>query len=402
MTVRLCVGALAGPSRIGRLCLSEHQVGPRLARGNWAAYSGPAMNRTNAWMRADVRDKRRRRLVAAALAAVLGAAGSAAGLNTSTPPGSPRRDDSMHLSIDNTLQDLLRHPSFAGHARLLLPWDDRAYDEAMPLSQIGALLPYHSHVEPRIVVDALNRMIDDTRRGQAVFHRFYSPDQRRADPTKENTGLFFFRGEPGAPFALIAPGGGFAYVGSVHEGFPHAQEISRKGFNALVLRYRPGLGEKAATEDMAAALSWLVGHAAELGIDATGYSVWGSSAGARMAANIGSDGPGSFGGDAVQKPAVVVMAYTGHARFTSHEPPTFVVVGDQDGIATPATMERRVASLRAQGARVEYRRYEGLGHGFGLGRGTKADGWVGEAVCFWSEVIQQRRCTSTPRPQGRR
>lgn len=256
----------------------------------------------------------------------------------------------------------------------------------MPLRQIGSLLPYHSHVDPRVVVEALNRMIDDTGRGQLVFHRFYTPDARRADPSKENTGLFFFRGKPGAPFALIAPGGGFAYVGSVHEGFPHAQEISRQGFNAFVLRYRPGRGEQAATEDMAAALAWLFRHAAELGVDTAGYSVWGSSAGARMAANIGSNGPGGFGGGALPKPAVVVMAYTGHTRLTPHEPPSFVVVGEQDGIAPPASMERRVAALRAQGTRVEYHRFEGLGHGFGLGTGTSAEGWVRDAVRFWTAV----------------
>lgn len=341
-------------------------------------------------MRSDVLDSPCRRRVAATLAAGFGVA-VAAGLAAATPPTTHHRDDGMHLNIDDRLQTLLSHPAFAGHARLLLPWDDRCDDEAMPLRQIGSLLPYHSHVEPRVVVAALNRMIGDTRRGQVVFHRFYTAAQRSADPTTENTGLFFFRGSPGAPFALIAPGGGFAYVGSVHEGFPHAQEISRQGYNAFALRYRPGLGELAATQDMAAALSWLFRHSAELGIDTAGYAVWGSSAGARMAANIGSRGPAGFGGDALPKPSVVVMAYTGHARFTSDEPPTLVVGGDQDSIAPPATMERRVAALRAQGTRVEYRRYAGLGHGFGLGTGTRAEGWVAEAVRFWSEVNQRAR-----------
>lgn len=103
-------------------------------------------------------------------------------------------------------------------------------------------------------------------------------------------------------------------------------------------------------------------------------------------------------------PALVVMAYTNHARFTSPEPLTFVVVGDQDGIAPPATMERRVAALRAQGTRVEFHRYESVGHGFGLGTATSADGWVAEVVRFRSEVIQRRRCASSthPRLQGRR
>lgn len=335
-------------------------------------------------------------MVAAALVASCPGAGADAApvvqqVTTAGKAVTAEQDARSHLNADDRLGDLLRHPAFAGHARLLLPWDDRAYDEALPLRQIGSLLPYHRHVEPSVVVEALNRMIDDTRRGQVVFHRFYTPDQRGAAPTRENTGLFFFRGKPGAPFALIAPGGGFAYVGSVHEGFPHALQISRQGYNAFVLRYRPGMGEQAATQDMAAALSWLFRNAAELGIATAGYSVWGSSAGARMAANIGSDGTGAFGGGALPKPSAVVMAYTGHMRFTSNEPPTFVVVGGQDGIAPPATMQRRVEALRRQGTRVEFRQVEGLGHGFGVGTGTPAEGWVDDAVRFWAEVRQQRR-----------
>jgi hypothetical protein len=54
-------------------------------------------------------------------------------------------------------------------------------------------------------------------------------------------------GRPGAPFAVVCPGGGFSYVGSVHEGFPHAAAISSKGLNAFVrrmgLRSHPVLGE---------------------------------------------------------------------------------------------------------------------------------------------------------------
>jgi hypothetical protein len=97
-------------------------------------------------------------------------------------------------------------------------------------------------------------MIDDATAGKPVFYRFYSEAERRQQPARSNTGLFFFRGRPGSPFAVISPGGGFSYVGSVHEGFPYAEAISRKGYNAFVLKYRAGNGGTVATEDLAAAL----------------------------------------------------------------------------------------------------------------------------------------------------
>ena len=90
----------------------------------------------------------------------------------------------------------------------------------MRLRNLDSLLPYHSHVDPRTVVDALNHMIDDVDNGRTVFYELYTEQEKKQQPTKSNTGLFFFRGKPGAPFAIISPGGGFSYVASVHEGFP--------------------------------------------------------------------------------------------------------------------------------------------------------------------------------------
>jgi acetyl esterase/lipase len=288
-----------------------------------------------------------------------------------------------HLTVDHSIRDLLNHPALAGYGRLILPWDDRAYDEDMRLSNVGSLLPYHSHVRPDVVVGALNRMIDDASSGKAVFFNIYTEAQKRADPSKSHAGLFFFRGKAGAPFAIVAPGGGFSYVGSVHEGFPHALEISNRGYNAFVLKYRVGQGGSVATQDMAAAISYVFKNAETLGVSTRDYSVWGSSAGARMAAAIGSHGVASLGGDRLPKPSAVVIAYTGHSDYSSDEPPTFVVVGEQDRISPPSSMERRIAALRKAGTAVEYRKFPNVGHGFGLGTGTSAEGWVADAIRFW-------------------
>jgi acetyl esterase/lipase len=287
------------------------------------------------------------------------------------------------LSADSTIGDLLSHPAFHGFARRILPWDDRDYDRQAKLSALAALLPYHSHVDTASTVGALNRLIDDADRGRQICFEIYTEDEKRAEPAKAQTGLFFVRGEPGAPFAVIAPGGGFAYVGSVHEGFPYAVAISLAGLNAFVLKYRAGQGGAVATQDLAAAIGFVFRNAVRLGVDRRGYSLWGSSAGARMAASIGSHGVARFGGGDFPKPSAVVMAYTAHSDHTAQEPPTFAVVGERDGISPPSAMKRRISDLRRVGTEVAYREYPGLGHGFGLGIGTSAEGWIGDALRFW-------------------
>lgn len=325
-------------------------------------------------------------LLLAALAAESGGAETQPNLRADTDE--KRAPKAGHLSTENSIGDLLNHPAFTGYSRLLMPWDDRAYNDTMALTDVGSLLPYHTLVDPTTVIAGLNHMIDDVNNGRPVFYDIYTEAQKQAEPAKGQTGLFFFRGKPGAPFALISPGGGFSYVGSVHEGFPYAVEIARKGYNAFVLKYRVGYGGAVATEDLAAAISYIFKHAKALGVDIRDYSLWGSSAGARMAAAIGSHGVAAFGGDDLPPPATVVMAYTAHSDTSSDEPPTFVVVGEEDGIAPPSAMERRVATLRQAGTEVEFHKYKGLGHGFGPGTGTVAQGWITDATRFWRKFIK--------------
>jgi acetyl esterase/lipase len=154
------------------------------------------------------------------------------------------------------------------------------------------------------------------------------------------------------------------------------------------LQYRVG-GEQVACEDLAAALSFIFENAETFGVSTENYSVWGSSAGARMAARIGSYGAAAYGGDEIPRPSTVAMAYTGHADFTESDPPTFVVVGDRDGIASASTMERRLNSMRSAGIDVEFHVYPNVGHGFGLGIGTNAEGWLDDAARFWESHMPE-------------
>lgn len=48
-------------------------------------------------------------------------------------------------------------------------------------------------------------------------------------------------------------------------------------------------------------------------------------------------------------------------------------------------MQGRISALRRAGSEVEYREYSGLGRGFGLGIGTSAEGWIGDAIHFWKQ-----------------
>ncbi len=167
----------------------------------------------------------------------------------------------------------------------------------------------------------------------------------------------------------------------MHDSFPQALELSRSGYNAFALIYRPGA--QTACEDLARAIAFLHENAEELGIDMTDYSLWGGSAGARMAAWLGAYGTAAFGEQAYPRPAAVVMQYTGLSEVTGYEPPTYACVGTSDGIAYYGTVENYIRQIQQDGTDAEVEVFNGLRHGFGLGQGTIAEGWIDRALSFW-------------------
>lgn len=284
------------------------------------------------------------------------------------------------------IDDVASAPVFGSYGRLIFPVD-RGY---MSGETLGTLrLTWYSCIDPDKTVEIANYLKSRAAAGDTVFIDIYTEAEKRADPRKRDTGLFFFRGRRGAPFAVCCAGGGFAYVGAMHDSFPHALELSKMGYNAFAIIYRPGA--QAACEDLARAISVIFANAEKLGVSTEGYSLWGGSAGARMAAWLGSLGPEAFGGARLPRPAAVVMQYTGHSHFTINDPPTYACVGENDGIASWRAMERRIEALRACGIETEFHRYAGLSHGFGLGTGTIAEGWINDAAAFWQKQIDKNR-----------
>jgi acetyl esterase/lipase len=294
-----------------------------------------------------------------------------------------------HVTPDTTISSIINNPSFNGFGKLIFPIKNciNEYDQNMRIENINSLLPYHNNVNVNTTVNVINYLLDEVKYGKTIFYNYYSDTQRQNDKNKEATGLFFFKGNPGAPFAVICAGGGFSYVGSIHESFPYAIELSKKGYNAFSIEYRVGGGEQAATEDLAAAISFIFRNAAELEVSINNYSVWGASAGAKMTANIGSNGVQAYGGDSVHKPSVVIMQYKRHPYPSLNNPPIFAVVGENDPISS--AMEKSINNLRNIGVDTEFYKYSNVDHGFGLGIGMSAEGWINNAIKFWEKYIER-------------
>lgn len=293
-----------------------------------------------------------------------------------------KNDENISHTSDFTtntkVSDVISDPAFEDFGRLLFPVDKTVSGD-MTLENIstGSVYTWYNYIDTSKTVEILNQLKDSAENGDRIFYSIYSDKEIADDPTLADTGLFFFKGEKGKKFALMNAGGGFVYVGAMHDSFPHALEVSKKGYNAFALIYRP----EYAYDDLARAIAFITENSDELEVDPTGFSLWGGSAGARMAATLGNgDYADRYG---VPQASAVIMQYTGYSDASKKDAPTYACVGTDDGIADWRTMRDRLKELTSYGISTEFHSYEGLPHGFGLGTNTVAEGWIDDAVKFW-------------------
>lgn len=291
------------------------------------------------------------------------------------------KDAAEVYTLTTRVTEVMNDPVFGDYGRLIFPVD-RPISDDLELQDVADILVQYTHVNPERTVEIANYLRNQAASGEQIFYDIYTEEEKAEDPAKENTGLFFFRGDPGAEAAILSAGGGFEYVAAMHDSFPHALELSERGYNAFALIYRTG-GSDVACEDLARAIAFLHDNAEELQISMDNYSLWGGSAGARMSVQLSSYGTDAYGEDAYPAPAAVILQYTAISTLTGNEPPTYACIGTNDGIASYQSMQSRIERIQANGTDAEIEIFDGLEHGFGLGEGTIAEGWINNAISFW-------------------
>lgn len=293
-------------------------------------------------------------------------------------------NEAASYSTNSTIASVISDSSFKDYGRLMFPLESQYYSG----NTLGNLsFTWYNNVDPNKTIEIINYFKQNTEKGNTVFCDIYSSKEKEEDPTKQNTGLFFFRGKSNEKFAICNAGGGFTYVAAMHDSFPQALEISKKAYNAFALIYRPEA--QTACEDLARAITFIFRNAEQLKVNTEDYSLWGGSAGGRMAVWLGTYGSAAFGGDNLPRPSAIITQYTGLNEFSKNDPPTYACVGDKDGIAYWKTMQERLNRLNSLGVDTEFHVYEGLRHGFGLGTGTVAEGWINDAVAFWEKQMKE-------------
>lgn len=270
----------------------------------------------------------------------------------------------MKITKNTTIREVVTNPLFEDYGHLLFPVDMPFYmEETIADITNSSHYIWYSNLHLETSLEVLNFLLNERKQGKQIFYPIYSHEEVRKDRSKADTGLFFFRGKQDNPFAVVNAGGGFYYVAALHDSFPQALAISQAGYNAFALIYRP----QSAYEDLGRALDFIYRQADELGVSRENYSLWGGSAGARMAITLGNQkGLSRYTRSGLPQATVVISQYTGYSAASSHDAPTFANCGTNDGIANWRVMEKRITNLSQLGIASEFHVYRGLRHGFGI------------------------------------
>ena len=261
----------------------------------------------------------------------------------------------------------------------------------------------------------------------------YSMEEMKEDKHKRDVRLSFFPADnpKNKKFVVVLPGGGYAHLTNKQDGYPIAAALNHMGINAFVLEYRTGrdCSAFAPMQDLGSALCLISDNLDRFDLVMDDYGLIGFSAGGNLAAIFASHKYG-YMDFRLPKPGVVILGYPWTCvndwlhhpywniwiglvgvwlslrgsfymfglryikkgrKFLDVQyyieddyPPTFMYSGSWD-VLVPATGHADVfdAALTKHGVKHVYEKYFGVPHGIGLGKNTKAEGWLEKAVLFW-------------------
>ncbi|MBB6637191.1 alpha/beta hydrolase [Cohnella thailandensis] len=325
------------------------------------------------------------------------------------------------IASDMTFEELERLPEFERYKKFFIYSPGakgltESHYKGVRIGEISSVVPTWNGDS---VLAGLNHLLRAHQSGRQVLYGIWNESEERNEANKEDSVLFHFSGEAGKPFVIVCAGGAYMAVASMVEAFPVAKRLNELGYTAFVLNYRVGkegiLPEP--MEDLAEAIKFILSRADEFQVASDNYAVAGFSAGGHLAASLGTTNYG-YSRYGVPKPSALFLSYplistdelfendtkgllsvilAGrnyhpdlldsyciNKNMNEDYPPTYIWMCMDDETIPYRNSVVMADKLKESGIPHVHRLFERGGHGIGMGVGTEAEGWLDEAVRFWS------------------
>ena len=313
------------------------------------------------------------------------------------------------VTKSNTLKEISALPEFDDYGKSIVPSEGQMAE--MTLEQFAGLSCWNA----QSMADGYNRLLEIAKTGRKIY---YSLWDEQADTVLKERYLVHFAVEEKAPFVIVCAGGGYLGCASMIEAYPTCVHLNQMGYHAFVLNYRCGENAKAPNplDDMAYAVSFILEHAEELGVDETDYAIAGFSAGGHLAACFGTESVGwksyslpapsavflgypvitlgdkshgstreMFLGKENLGDVQLIQKYSVEQQITPSYPPTFVWQCEQDDTVPIENTQAMAKALAENMVPYIYETFNSDAHGWGAGDDTLAAGWIERAVSFWEK-----------------
>lgn len=221
-----------------------------------------------------------------------------------------------------------------------------------------------------------------------------------------------------APCVVICPGGAYNRVAFHNEGIPVAEKLCDMGYQAFILNYRvhPDVYPEP-LQDVCRAIRFVRKNSEKLGVDPGNITLMGFSAGGHLAALAGAlydsvtDETHRYD-DVSPRPDKLCLCYpvisfleychegsvenflkegssqedrktvSADLAVTENFPKTYIWTCMDDATVPYQNSDLMADALKAKGVPHKFHMFDQGGHGIGLGEGTSAGDWLGEAMTY--------------------
>ena len=245
---------------------------------------------------------------------------------------------------------------------------------------------------PNDFVYGVTRLSDKVKAGEDVYYPLFTEDEIKENEQKEQVSLYCLASDnkEKRPYVLLLAGGGFVSVCTPMESLPVAAAFNDLGYTSFCLTYRisENFGDKPETlaEDIYKAVSFITEHADEFNVDPSNYLIGGFSAGGMAIAEWCNPETGYQKYDS-EKPGAACFIYGVNELYKDTiDVPSFIRYCIDDVHFGVESFDNFESGIADRNISTDYKKVD-CPHGFGLGTGTEAEGWVNEAEVFWKEQI---------------
>ncbi len=235
----------------------------------------------------------------------------------------------------------------------------------------------------------MQKLSEKAKAGEEVFYPLYTEEEIKEDERRGQVSVYRLSADNSErrPYVILLAGGGFQSVCTPMESLPVAAAFNDMGYTAFCLTYRVGetFGEEPDTiaEDIAKGVEFITANAEAFNVETNGYLIGGFSAGG-MAISKWCNPDTGYEKYGLPKPGAACFIYGMNESYAhTMDVPSFILACEKDEYFTEGFAEA-ADTLESRGIPTQYKTVDAL-HGFGLGTGTEAEGWVNDAEAFWKE-----------------